>query len=464
MSECMSKLKGKRVIWIGDINLDQNKIKSLDYKKLDLTLKSFNMVQTIQGIIRVAKRGDKYTSTTIDVIMTNCYADFESCCVLGERIGDHQAIKCEIGFSVCKAPQYEKIKIRNHSTANLDSFAYFLNDCDYSPLLECPDVESVALGLQEHLNKYYDEYCPVKSIRKHQNYIFKPSKATLKAIRLKTKLYKKFKRKLKLVEEHRPYCNKCNICTRCHNRNKAWEEYTKQRNLVTKITKVNKRQNIVNDLKAKSTKNDLKGIWKTIKLAANIAPSTNTQDKNVCPLHPEELNQHFSTVGPKLQVEVPVYDHMSYTDFLPQHNRTLCFSEFQEVSSSEIKTYIDTLSADKAIFDTIPIRVYKAILPAKLEPVTHIVNLSLTNGIVPSFCKLAQVSPILKGGDNNDPNNYRPISILPIIGKCIEYFVNKQLTNYMEGNKLLSSQQYGFRKNHSTTYLMLDLFDEVYTV
>ena len=367
MSKCMSKLKGKRVIWIGDINLDQNKIKSLDYKKLDLTLKSFNMVQTIQGITRVAKRGDKYTSTTIDVIMTNCYADFESCCVLGERIGDHQAIKCEIGFSVCKAPQYEKIKIRNHSTANLDSFAYFLNDCDYSPLLECPDVESVALGLQEHLNKYYDEYCPVKSIRKHQNYIFKPSKDTLKAIRLKTKLYKKFKRKLKLVEEHRPYCNKCNICTRCHNRNKAWEEYTKQRNLVTKITKVNKRQNIVNDLKAKSTKNDLKGIWKTIKLAANIAPSTNTQDKNVCPLHPEELNQHFSTVGPKLQVEVPVYDHMSYTDFLPQHNHILSFSEFQEVSSSEIQTYIDTLSADKAIFDTIPIRVYKAILPAILE-------------------------------------------------------------------------------------------------
>ena len=29
MTECMAKLQGKKVIWIGDINLDQNNIKSL---------------------------------------------------------------------------------------------------------------------------------------------------------------------------------------------------------------------------------------------------------------------------------------------------------------------------------------------------------------------------------------------------------------------------------------------------
>ena len=246
MTECMSKLRGKRVIWIGDINLDQNKIKSLDYKKLDITLKSFNMVQTIQGITRVARRGDKYSSTTIDVILTNCYSDFISCSVLDERIGDHQAIKCDLAFKVQKASQYEKINIRDHSTKNIDSFANFLlNNCDYSPLLNCADVDSVASGLNEHLNKYYDEHCPFKTLRKHQNYIYRPSKDTLNAIRLKTKLYKKFKRKLKLVNEQHPYCNKCNTCVRCINRNKAWDEYKKQRNLVTKTTKYNKRQNIL---------------------------------------------------------------------------------------------------------------------------------------------------------------------------------------------------------------------------
>ncbi len=101
---CMKKFKGKKVIWIGDINIDQNNINSSEYKKLDMTLKSYNMVQTIRGITRVAKRGERFTHTTIDVIFTNCYSEFIESNVLNDRIGDHQAIKCEIACKVYKAP------------------------------------------------------------------------------------------------------------------------------------------------------------------------------------------------------------------------------------------------------------------------------------------------------------------------------------------------------------------------
>ena len=79
---CMQKLKGKKVIWIGDINIDQNKINVKEYKNFDFTLKSFNMVQTIQNYTRTVKRGNKITRSTIDVILTNCYSDFESSSVL----------------------------------------------------------------------------------------------------------------------------------------------------------------------------------------------------------------------------------------------------------------------------------------------------------------------------------------------------------------------------------------------
>ena len=37
-TQCMNKLKGKKVIWIGDINIDQNKIKDSEYKRFDFTL------------------------------------------------------------------------------------------------------------------------------------------------------------------------------------------------------------------------------------------------------------------------------------------------------------------------------------------------------------------------------------------------------------------------------------------
>ena len=82
---------------------------------------------------------------------------------------------------------------------------------------------------------------------------------------------------------------------------------------------------------------------------------------------------------------------------------------------------------------------------------------------MPAACKTASVAPILKNGNPDDPTNYRPISILPLLGKSIEYFVDKQFTEYIEGKIILSNQQYGFRKNHSTTFLMLDLFDKICT-
>ena len=82
---------------------------------------------------------------------------------------------------------------------------------------------------------------------------------------------------------------------------------------------------------------------------------------------------------------------------------------------------------------------------------------------MPDVCKVAIVTPIHKEGDVTDPGNYRPISILPILGKTIEYFVNNQLTQYLDDKGFICKHQYGFRKDHSTTYLMLDLFDKIYT-
>ena len=147
---------------------------------------------------------------------------------------------------------------------------------------------------------------------------------------------------------------------------------------------------------------------------------------------------------------------------MPDQNIDCTLHSFNEVSSDKIKSYVSSLSSNKAITDQLPLRVIKAIFPIIVHSVTHIVNLSLSTGQFPDSCKLAVVSPIFKGGDTNDPNDYRPISILPLVSKCIENCVNEQLTDYFESNKLLNIHQYGFRKNHSTTYLTLDMFDKIF--
>ena len=80
------------------------------------------------------------------------------------------------------------------------------------------------------------------------------------------------------------------------------------------------------------------------------------------------------------------------------------------------------------------------------EPLTLICNLSLQNGIFPDQLKVSKVTPVFKSGKLNELNNYRPISILPSIGKIIEKVVSDQLYNYFEGNNLINENQFGFRR------------------
>ena len=471
MTECMMKLQGKKVIWIGDVNVNQNCLTDLDYKKLDITMKLFGLIQTVTVITRVANLNGKITQSTIDVVMTNCYSNFLECMVLQDRIGDHQALKCVLDFKVNKASKFQRILIRNQSVNNLKALNHFLGHCsNYGPILSCTDVDQATDGLNHHIISSYDHFCPVKQIKCNSNYLTKPSHELLAGIRRKRLLYRKYNR---LVEKLNKIKCKCiNSVCKCksgiiHRRaviqkacENAWETYRLQRNSVTKLSRENRRSNIIKDLTVKSAKNDLKGIWKTIKNASNL-PSKNVHSCYSTNINADAVNLHFSTVGSRIQDSIMTNNTDNPLAYLAPPPECK-MSDFENVTVEQVKDYIISIPSDKSINDLMPMKVYKYIIPQIAEPVAHIVNLSMKNGVMPSACKIASVVPIFKSGDTNDPNNYRPISILPLIGKCIEYFVNQQLTIYVEENKLLSSQQYGFRKDHSTTFLMLDLFDKIF--
>ena len=59
--------------------------------------------------------------------------------------------------------------------------------------------------------------------------------------------------------------------------------------------------------------------------------------------------------------------------------------------------------------------------------------------------------------DNTLMNNYRPISLLPVISKVIEKMICTQLSSYFENDKLVYDSQYGLRPNHRTEQVTLEL-------
>ena len=89
--------------------------------------------------------------------------------------------------------------------------------------------------------------------------------------------------------------------------------------------------------------------------------------------------------------------------------------------------------------------------------VTLILNQCLTNGIFPDKLKIVKVVPIHKSDDDTMFNNYRPISILPTLSKVFEKVIFNQVHEHFHVNKLYFSNQYGFRKKHSTELAVLEV-------
>ena len=114
-------------------------------------------------------------------------------------------------------------------------------------------------------------------------------------------------------------------------------------------------------------------------------------------------------------------------------------------------------NTDSCGSDGISLRYIKDSLPVIVPYLTCIINTSIATGIFPAPWKHSIVVPIFKSGNANEPCNYRPISLLPILSKVIEKVVSSQLTQHLETNNLLSKTQHGFRSNLSTTSALLTL-------
>ena len=84
-------------------------------------------------------------------------------------------------------------------------------------------------------------------------------------------------------------------------------------------------------------------------------------------------------------------------------------------------------------------------------------NECLDKGTFPSILKHANITPVFKKGYKGSKNNYRPVSILPVISKIFEKLLCKQITVFV--HPLLSKFQCSFRVGYGSLDCLLAMLE-----
>ena len=99
----------------------------------------------------------------------------------------------------------------------------------------------------------------------------------------------------------------------------------------------------------------------------------------------------------------------------------------------------------------------KCCAPHIAEHLSALFNSSIATGKVSGECMIVRITPIYKKGESNDVSNYRPISLLSLVGKLLERIIHKALMAHVIANNIISSQQFGVRPGSSTQEALLSV-------
>ena len=162
-------------------------------------------------------------------------------------------------------------------------------------------------------------------------------------------------------------------------------------------------------------KGDSKKTWQTIKSETG----SKTQQKNELndnfkidgksSYDKQEIangfNTYFNNIGKNLADNIPT-PQQDYKHYANKDTKNTTFS-FKTVTSKQVLKIGNSLKPKASCGpDGISSKTLKQILPAIINPTTHIINLSLSTGHVPDFLKTSTIIPIFKVGDKDIFGNH----------------------------------------------------------
>ncbi len=169
-------------------------------------------------------------------------------------------------------------------------------------------------------------------------------------------------------------------------------------------------------------------------------------------------NEYFTSIGNDLASKLPPHNPSNLTNS-DQPSGIPTF-HFPIIHTDTVEKQLSHMPENKAVgLDKISCRLLRIAASIISKPLTSIMNKSLQNGKFITEWKHAKVIHLLKSGPTIERNNYRPISILPILSKVLERFVHRCYSDYLTEFKLFTIAQSGFRKLHSTVTSPIHITD-----
>lgn len=428
--------RGKDVFVVGDLNCDMLK-NSQETSALKDLCSSLNLTQLITSPTRVTKQ----SSTLLDVILasnTNIVSESE---VIENHISDHYVICTVLNLKLPKRKP---------------TFVITRSYRDYNPVMFLEDLAKVQWGHNSliddvngklnHFNSNFlsvlESHAPIKTIKiRHRHCPFVDDE----------------------VKEAMKKRNRLHKLARQTNNITDWENFRLSRGEVKTRLREAEGKYVQNEIYNNKSPN---AMWKVVrKCVPRNGTSKPVYTKDMKELA-EEFNAFYTSVGLKAMEEsqkIAVRHNLPRVPFDDSnHFNDLDEFCFYPVSSYEIRKIVNSFPSNKAPgIDKVSFRVIKDALPVILSTLTEIVNCSLLTSVYPSAWKISEVTPLLKEGDFEKPNDNRPVSLLPVASKICERVALNQLTEYLSRKKRLTVHQSGNRKRHSTETLNIFLTDTI---
>lgn len=426
---------------------------NLDLLEIDSNLSSSEFLNMMSGLslsplISKPTRVTDNSSSLIDNIFISNLINFKTG-IFSVDISDHFPIFLiyQNYFSASITRQPIQISYREINDETLSNLYDHFSRHNFQQIIELKSVDESMEIIHNQLLSDYNLCCPLKT--KYISYkdnikpwIDNSIKTKMKKRQLYFRLYK-----LNLItkREHNNFRNHVTSVIRIAKRKYYDRIFDEVKGDIRKTWKI-----INSVLKPKNY--DLKRVIKKL----NFEGREYSDDSDISHI----FNSFFSTIGSNIAETFGDVgdDHKTYTS-----RDRICNSFFlSPVSSNDIFSIIKSMKNKSSHHSTYPISVLKN-LNSIISPVlAQLYNKSFCTGKFPNMLKKARVIPIHKSGSTDDPNNYRPISILSPFSKILEKLVFNQLYSFLERFSILKNNQFGFRKNMSTSSAIIDNLQYVY--